>query len=178
MISGIAASMIIPTAFPSLPPILAFPPVLGVSLIGCIIGSLTTKPEADEVLMRFYMQVRPWGFWKPIINKVHAYYPSFEPNRNLTRDLFNIIVGILWQISLVILPIALVTQEYTLLVGIVPSIILTSIILKFTWWNKLDELGKETLPADFDQRVMQRIPQSKGEAAPSISPEGAVIYSE
>jgi SSS family solute:Na+ symporter len=157
---------------------MAFPPVLGISVIGCIIGSLLTKPESDEVLMRFYMQVHPWGFWKPIIKKVHAYYPSFEPNRNFTRDLFNIIVGIVWQVSLVTLPIALVTQEYRLLIGIVPSIIVTSIILKFSWWNKLDELSKDTLPADFDQRISQRIQLSKGETAPVISPEGAVIYSK
>ena len=178
MISGIAGSMIIPSVFPSLPPIMAFPPVLGISLVGCIVGSLMTKPEPDEVLMRFYMQVRPWGFWKPIIKKVHVYYPSFEPNRNFPRDLFNIVVGIIWQVSLVILPIALVTQEYRLLVGIVPSIIITSIILKFSWWNKLDELSKETLPADFDERISKRILASQGEAAPEVSAEGAVIYSK
>jgi solute:Na+ symporter, SSS family len=155
MISGIAASMIIPLAFPSLHAIMAFPPVFAVSLVGCVIGSLMTKPEPDVVLMRFYMQVRPWGFWKPILKKVRAYYPDFRPNPNFASDMFNIVVGVIWQVSLVILPIGVVTQEFTLLYGVVPAIIITSVILKFTWWNRLDEFAKETLPPDFDARVLQ-----------------------
>jgi Na+/proline symporter len=165
MAAGIAASMIIPIAFPSVPALMAFPYVLGVSLIGCIVGSLTTNPESDEILMRFYMQVKPWGFWRPVIEKVHNYYPDFEPNRNFTRDLFNIVIGIIWQVSLVVLPMAFVTHENSLLVGIVICIIITSVILKFTWWNNLDEMSKETLPADFDQRVIkQTVPSDSSES--------------
>jgi len=45
MITGIAASMILPEAFPSIPAIMAFPYILVISLIGCIIGSLLTNPS-------------------------------------------------------------------------------------------------------------------------------------
>ena len=64
------------------------------------------------MLMRFYMQVRPWGFWKPILTKVNQYYPEFKRNKNFTRDFFNVLIGIIWQTSIVIIPIALVTQEH------------------------------------------------------------------
>jgi SSS family solute:Na+ symporter len=158
MVSGIAAALILPITFPSLPAIMSFPPIFGISLVGCIIGSVLTEPEADAVLMRFYMQIRPWGFWKPIIAKVHQYYPTYEPNRNFRRDIFNVIIGITWQVSLVIFPIALVTKEYPSLIWVSISILLTSIILKYSWWNKLDELSKETLPPDFNERVLGTIP--------------------
>lgn len=168
MISGIVAAMIIPELFQyypeilpeslrSMPAIMAFPYVLLISLIGCISGSLLTKPESDAILMKFYMQVRPWGLWKPVHKKVVAYYPSFEANRNFIRDIFNILVGMVWQISLVLLPISLVTQEHSMFTKALIGILCTSLILKFTWWNKLDELSKETLPADFDERIKQSV---------------------
>jgi hypothetical protein len=153
MMSGIAASMIIPEAFPSVSGIWAFPPVLGVSLVGCIIGSFATKPEPDPVLMKFYMQVRPWGFWKPVLKKVRIYYPEFSPNPYFARDLFNVVIGVSWQVSLVLLPVSLVTQQFEHLTWVLPALVVTSVILKFTWWNKLDEMSKSTLPPDFDERV-------------------------
>ncbi len=153
MMSGILASMVIPELFPEASGIWAFFPVLGVSLIGCIAGSLLTRPEPDAVLMKFYMQVRPWGFWKPVLRKVRVYYPDFQPNPWFKRDVFNVVVGVLWQISLVILPVAIVTQQAHLLVWVLPAIISTSMILKFTWWDKLDEMSRETLPTDFDVKV-------------------------
>jgi SSS family solute:Na+ symporter len=156
MVSGIAASMILPVAFPSLPAIMSFPPIFGISLVGCIVGSLLTEPEEDAVLMKFYMQVHPWGFWKPVIAKVHKYYPEFASNKNFKRDMFNVIVGIIWQVSLVILPMAIVSKEYPTMIFVCISVLLTSIILKFSWWNKLDEMSKETLPGDFDDRVLNR----------------------
>jgi Na+/proline symporter len=153
MITGIAASMILPEAFPSIPAIMAFPPILVISLIGCIIGSLLTEPEPDEVLMRFYMQVRPWGFWKPIHIKTLKFYPDFQPNRSFKMNSFNVVIGVLWQTSIVVLPISLVTQQHYIFTVALCIMVTMSIILKFTWWNKLDEASKETLPADFDQRI-------------------------
>jgi Na+/proline symporter len=153
MITGIAASMILPEAFPSIPAIMAFPYILVISLIGCIIGSLLTKPEPDTVLMRFYMQVRPWGFWKPIHAKTLKFYPDFQPNRSFKMDFFNVVIGVLWQTSIVVLPIALVTQQHYIFTVALCIMLTMSIILKFTWWNNLDAASKETLPADFDHRV-------------------------
>ena len=177
MMSGIAASMIIPAAFPSIPAIMAFPYVFGVSLIGCIAGSLLTKPEPDEILLKFYMQIRPWGFWKPIIKKARVYYPSFEPNPNFLTDMSNVLVGVVWQTSIVIIPIALVTREMNLFIGGVCSFFVTSVILKFNWWNKLDELSKETLPADFDERVLHVKP-TNGSRAVVTAAKGSVAFSK
>ncbi|HVN47515.1 MAG TPA: sodium:solute symporter family protein [Bacteroidota bacterium] len=159
MIAGIITSLVIPIAFPAIPVMLAFPYVFAVSFAGCIVGSLLTKPEADEVLMKFYMQVHPWGFWRPVLQNVRRYYPSFEPNKNFKLDMFNIATGIIWQTSLVVLPMSLVTKQYGLLIGVTCCIILTSIILKISWWNNLERLSKETLPADFDERMKHGVPQ-------------------
>jgi len=115
----------------------AFPVIFLISLIGSILGSLLTKKEDDETLKKFYRQVRPWGFWKPVEKMVMAEDPSFRANRNFLRDMFNIAVGIVWQISLMAFPVFLVLREWNQFYVAVAVMTVTTVILKFTWWNKL-----------------------------------------
>jgi len=157
MVVGIAASLVLPIAFPHLQALYAFPFILAFSLVGCFLGSLLTKPEPDEVLMKFYIQVHPWGFWKPVLKKVQAIYPDFQPNKNFKLDSFNVIIGIIWQTTLVALPIFLVIEEFTYFGITLLILAITSTILKFTWWNKLDELAKES---DVDLSKLSQASQS------------------
>jgi Na+/proline symporter len=121
-----------------------FPLVLGVSLIGCLLGTLLTKPESDEVLMDFYRRVRPWGFWGPVLRKVLAEDPGFKRNRDFFRDMFNIAIGIAWQVSLVALPLYIVIQEFQRAAIALGVILATSLILKFTWYDHLAVREVET----------------------------------
>ncbi|MCX7984120.1 MAG: Na+:solute symporter [Bacteroidetes bacterium] len=146
MVTGIASALVIPVAFPQLHALDAFPYILFVSTAGSILGSLLTDPEPDEVLMKFYIQVHPWGFWKPVLKKVQAYYPEFQPNKNFYRDISNVVVGIIWQASLVALPVFLVIQEYPYFWVCAGITVITSLFLKFNWWDKLDVLAKENTP--------------------------------
>ncbi len=123
---------------------IVFPLVLGISLIGCILGTLLTKAESDEVLMDFYRRVRPWGFWGPILKKVLAEDPGFKRNTDFGRDMFNIAIGIVWQISLVVLPLYVVIQEFVRAAITLGVILVTSLILKFTWYDHLTEREVET----------------------------------
>ena len=116
----------------------SFPVIFLVSVIACFVGTLKTKPESDEVLMRFYRNVKPWGFWKPVLEKVKAVNPAFVPNKNFRRDMFNIFIGIIWQITLMATPIFLVIREYNSLVVSIGVLVITSVILKLNWWNKLE----------------------------------------
>jgi Na+/proline symporter len=116
-----------------------FPLVLLISLVGCLLGTLLTKPEDDAVLMDFYRRVRPWGFWGPVLKKVLAEDPGFERNKDFFRDMFNIAVGIVWQVSLVALPLYIVIQEFDRVAITLGVVLVTSAILKFTWFNHLTE---------------------------------------
>ncbi|MGA2350105.1 MAG: sodium:solute symporter family protein [Terracidiphilus sp.] len=160
MISGISSALVL--AFPGLLdklPIvqsflakypvnlevtIIFPVVLVISLIGCLLGTLLTKPESDEILMDFYRRVRPWGFWGPILKKVLAEDPSFKRNKDFFRDMFNIVVGIVWQVSLVALPLYVVIREWDRVAIASGVVLLTSLILKFTWYDHLAEREVET----------------------------------
>lgn len=116
-----------------------FPFILLFSVVGSVLGTLLTKPEDDEILKNFYKNVRPWGFWEPIREKVMAEDPSFVPNGDFWRDCFNVVIGIAWQLALTALPIYIVLQNWPN-AGIVLAVaVVTSLILKFTWFNKLEK---------------------------------------
>jgi Na+/proline symporter len=151
MVTGIAGSLILPTLLPRVSLVqgllqahsvnmdvaLVFPLVLAISLVGCLAGTLLTEPADEEVLKDFYRRVRPWGFWEPILAKVRAENPTFERNKDFWRDMFNVVVGIVWQVSLVALPIYLVIRKSNSALVTAAIIAVTSIVLKFTWYNHL-----------------------------------------
>lgn len=117
----------------------AFPFVLLFSLLAAVIVSLLTKPDDEEVLKDFYKNVRPWGFWKPIQQKVSAEDPSFKPNTAFKRDMLNVTVGIAWQVTLCALPIYIVIRKFDSAAIALAVLAATSLFLKFNWYNKLEE---------------------------------------
>jgi Na+/proline symporter len=152
MAAGIAAAAIVPEAmtilfgegaFGEARPVYGFPIILVLSVIGCIAGSLLTRPDDEEVLKKFYLGVRPWGFWKPIHEKVLHEHPDLECNKNFKRDMFNVFVGIIWQTALTTAGIFLVIEEWTLLLVCVAVIAGTSTILKYNWYDKIEDYPKD-----------------------------------
>jgi hypothetical protein len=87
--------------------------------------------------MDFYRRVRPWGLWGPVLRKVQAEDPGFQPNRDFWRDAFNVVVGMAWQISLVALPIYIVIKNYQSALIAFAVAASTSVLLKFTWYDRL-----------------------------------------
>jgi Na+/proline symporter len=119
-----------------------FGTVFLLSFIASIAGTLLTKPEGDAILKDFYRRVRPWGFWGPILKKVQQEDPLFQRNRDFLRDMLNIVVGMIWQISLVTLPMYIVIGRLPYAAVAAVVIAATSVILKFTWYDHLRELER------------------------------------
>jgi Na+/proline symporter len=154
MLTGISSSVILPSILPHVPMVkellrahsvnmdvaVVFPLVFVIAVAGCLAGTLLTAPEDDEVLKDFYRRVRPWGFWGPILAKVLAEDPSFERNKDFWRDMFNVAIGIVWQISLVALPCYVVIQKFHAALITFAIIAVTSVVLKFTWYDHLKAL--------------------------------------
>jgi len=152
MAAGIAAAGIVPAAmtllfgegaFGEAKPVYGFPIILVLSLIGCIAGSLMTKPDDEAVLKEFYLKTRPWGFWKPIHDKVLQQHPELAANGDLKRDMFNVVVGIVWQTALTATGIFLVTEEWKYLLLCVAVIAVTSVILKYNWYDRMEDFPKD-----------------------------------
>ncbi len=148
MVSGLAAALIMPafshTGLSQFPitnnfNMNAFPIIFAISIIGCLAGTLLTKPEDNETLKKFYKSVRPWGFWKPIHKLVVQEDPAFQGNKDFKRDMFNVLIGVIWQTSLVAFPVFLVLREWKSFIITLCIVAITSVTLKFTWWNKLKD---------------------------------------
>ncbi len=135
MVAGTAAAVV--KIYLPIHPVLAFLLILAISSAASVLVCLLTEPESDDVLKGFYTSVRPWGFWGPIYEKCRAEDPSFEKNRDFGRDMFNIAVGLVWQTSLVTAPIYLVIQHWKEMWISILVCALTSLVLKFTWYDKL-----------------------------------------
>jgi solute:Na+ symporter, SSS family len=143
MMAGIVSAMFVPAVMDrmagyTMNALYTFPVILVFSIMGCLLGTCLSKPEEEAILKHFYKNVRPWGFWGPIKAKVMQEDPTFEPNGDFWRDCFNVVVGIVWQMCLVALPIYLVLRQWEWVGAILLLLSATSVCLKFTWLDRLE----------------------------------------
>ncbi len=137
MLTGLLASTLKLLFFSDFIDIYFFPIILIISLLGCILGSLFTPPDELKTLKSFYKSVRPWGFWKPVLKEVKKDLPDFKPNSSFYKDLFNVVVGIVWQMTLVVAPIYFLIKKWEGLVWSLLIFGLCSVLLKYYWYNPL-----------------------------------------
>ncbi|KAA1244232.1 sodium:solute symporter family protein [Aquimarina sp. RZ0] len=137
MLAGLIAASIVPGFFPETSVIYLFPIILLISFTGCFLGVYLRKPDDMEVLKNFYKTTRPWGFWKPIYDELKKEDPEMLKNKDFWKDTFNCIIGIIWQMTFVLIPVYLLIKEYMQLSIVVIVMIVTSIVLKQTWYNKI-----------------------------------------
>ncbi len=137
MVAGLIPALVFPLIFKETLELYYFPLLLLCSLTGCFLGTYLRPATDPTVLDEFYKSVRPWGFWKPVKERVIAKDPMFKPNTNFKADMFNIFIGIIWQTSIVATPVLIVLRQWTSMGIALGIVIITSIILKFFWWDKL-----------------------------------------
>lgn len=139
MVGGLIGATFIPPLFPDVSAIYLFPVILLISLAGCVLGTILTPANDMDVLEGFYRKTKPWGFWGPVRDHLLSKDPSFQPNTDLGRDVFNILVGIVWQMTLVVMPMYLLIRQSTALAIAFALFLLTTWLLKRFWWDRLPE---------------------------------------
>lgn len=138
MLFGLIASTIKFMFFAEYVDIFVFPLIFAFAFMGCIIGTYIEPLPNREQIKQFYKQTKPWGFWGPIQREVMAEDPKFVPNLDFKRDTFNIIVGIIWQMAQVVIPMYFMLRQNTEMVIWSGVLILTSVLLKKYWWDTLE----------------------------------------
>ena len=139
MLFGLIASTVKLFVFPEYVDIFVFPIILLCSLIGCFMGTYMHPVEDMEAVKEFYRRTNPWGFWGPVRDAVMKENPYFLPNKDLKKDGTNIAIGIVWQMSQVVIPIYFMIKDNTQMVLWCGVFILTSYLLKKLWWDKLGQ---------------------------------------
>ena len=139
MLTGIVAALVFGILIPAGNLLYWFPLLFAISMTGSVVGTYLSPPTDAAVLQSFYKTVRPWGFWGPVLAQVQAQDPTFRPNRNFGRNMFNIVLGIIAQLCLTILPMYLLLSQHVPLAITVVVLIVIILILKKTWWNRLSD---------------------------------------
>ena len=122
-----------------LPDIFLFPVVLVFSLFGCLIGTYIAPLENEDQVIQFYRQTQPWGWWGPIRKKLLEKHPDVIIESNFGRDVFNIVIGIIWQMAQVVIPMYFMIRNNTQLAIWSVIFFVTSWLLKKYWWDKLKD---------------------------------------
>lgn len=153
MVAGMAAAMVgnnvvsyLVKGFPTLNAmadtqainLMAFVFIFFVSIIGCVLGCMLTQPVEEHTTIAFYKTTKPWGFWQPIINKILAQDNSFEANKQFYRDATNVLIGIVWQMSMVVVPLYLAFRQWHQFFISITVLLITTVLLKYNWYDKLE----------------------------------------
>lgn len=138
MSCGVAAALVFPYVFDGLP-LYYWPLLFIISLIASVVGTYLAPPTEPEILEKFYKTVRPWGFWQPVLKAVQEKDPAFRPNNRMKLDLFNVVLGMLAQCCLTLLPMYLILWMKLPLAVTAAILLLIALVLKRTWWNKLED---------------------------------------
>ena len=139
MLAGMIPALILPSLLPGTLDLYYFPVLLATSVIGCLIGTYSAPPTEEAILKKFYTNVRPWGFWKPIEEKILAENPDFKRNKDFKMDMFNVFIGVIAQTALVVLPMYMVFRQQLPTIVLLGVLIICGYLLKKFWWNKLEE---------------------------------------
>lgn len=117
-----------------------FPIIFFVSIAGSLLGTYFSEPTNLHVLKSFYKEVRPWGWWSPVYNELKKEDNSITKNSDFWLDMMNSLIGILWQSSMIVLPIYFIIRDYPKAIISLIVFVITSIVLKFTWLDKVRKL--------------------------------------
>lgn len=138
MAVGIIAALLMPYLTSGLP-LYWWPLLFVLSLAGCFIGTFAAPATDMTLLKNFYRHVRPWGFWQPVLEQVQIDQPDFKANTHFALDMGNVALGIIAQLCLTILPMYLILGMYSALAITVAILAVIMLILKRTWWNRLED---------------------------------------
>lgn len=118
-----------------------FPIIFGFSLLGSFLGTFLTQPTDLNVLKSFYKSVRPWGFWDPVLKRIKQDGEEIESNNRFYWDMMNCVIGIIWQSSMIVLPVYFMIRDYPKALIALLVFLGTSLILKYTWLDNIRKMS-------------------------------------
>lgn len=123
-----------------IPAIYLFPIIFAFSLLGSFLGTYLTPATDMKVLKQFYKNVRPWGWWNPVYKKLKEEDSSITKNNDFGLDMMNSAIGIIWQSSMILMPIYFMVRDYPKTIISLIVFAVTSLILKYTWYDKIKKI--------------------------------------
>ena len=114
---------------------------LGINVLASLIISVSMglifKPTDQEVLIKFYSRVKPFGFWSPIRKAAVEQGIMEANNREPFWDAANGLIIPVFQFALALVPFYLFLRnwnQFWLWIGVTATV---GLVLYFTWYKKL-----------------------------------------
>lgn len=142
-IFGMIASIVQRLVWPDWPEKTQFMFTIGVGLVASVVSTYLTKPTDPEVLKNYYRKIRPFGFWSDLKNTLSEQerFRAKSENRN---DLISLPFAFFWQVTILLLPMQLLTGSYRSFAITFVIFIVSLVGLYFFWFRKLDDLDRQT----------------------------------
>jgi solute:Na+ symporter, SSS family len=107
------------------------------SLVGCLLGSLSTPATPAAVLEVFYTRVRPFGFWRPV-RKSSAKTPEIA---SLPLTVAHVSAGLFALVASFLSVFFLIGHYFTHFVVAIGVVLLGAVFLYHSWYRKLPTLS-------------------------------------
>ncbi len=135
-VAGLAMSLAVPFFDELAPLYVSFPLICTVSLIATLAGTWLTRPTNERVLIAFYENVRPFGFWAPIQRA------SSVPVRQLRGEgiglaVFNVLTSMVAIFCAYVAPMYLVSHYHGPAILCAVLAVAAAVVLKFSWYDQL-----------------------------------------
>jgi len=137
---GLAAALVVPFLPEAQPLYYTFPAICAVSLFGCLAGTWLTRPTERPVLVSFYRNVRPFGFWGPIRPESGLSTRELtDPKESLALSLVNVALAGAVILGIYLAPMYLVGHWHAAAARWLAIAAAAIAVLYFTWYRNLPE---------------------------------------
>jgi SSS family solute:Na+ symporter len=109
------------------------------SLVGCLLGSLSTPATPAAVLEMFYSRVQPFGFWKP----VRMLSPKTPQIASIPLTVAHVSAGLLALVASLLSVFFLIGHYFTHFAVAIAVVLLGAAFLYYSWYKKLPTLSPD-----------------------------------
>lgn len=134
--AGLITSIVLKLAALDLAFYLTFLITLTISLTAGLLGAYLTAPTDMETLKTFWLRIRPFGAWGPVRTQLDPALVARAQAVN-SKDISNILLAVLWQLSGVVSMIALLLHQWGSTVIGLSLFSSFSGVLYLTWYRQL-----------------------------------------
>ena len=125
----------------------AFPATIITAFVFSVVGSLLTPPTPDDVLVRFNLQINPWGFWRRYENLAEAQGDITKAERQgrlneKLADMLALVFSVPFQISMLLMSMSFVFHDWKKFFFFLSLTVVCGVGLYFFWYRNLKPLGK------------------------------------
>ncbi|MCU7495688.1 MAG: sodium:solute symporter [Ignavibacteria bacterium] len=142
---GMVTAILVKLLLPGAPEYISFIIPAGTSFIGCILGTLMTRPTEMKVLQEFYNVTRPFGFWGPVSEKLPEKKLRGIKREN-RRDIISTFIAIPWQVAFFMMGMMLMMKNWGNFMLLLAVFAVLSAGLYMSWFKGLSSGKKKGIP--------------------------------